>query len=65
MFMKKPSMENLKSNMTMLSVSSFAKNMPFNWKQGMQNSTTRLTEKSEFLIYLEPCNKIQLHTFWR
>lgn len=58
-------MENLKSNMMLLlSVSSFAKNIPFNWKQGMQGPTTELIDKSEFLIYLEPWNKIQLHTLW-
>ena len=56
-------MENLKSNMMLLlSVSSFAKNIPFNWTQGMQDPTTELIDKSEFLIYLEPWNKIQLHT---
>lgn len=42
-------MENLKSNMMMLlSVSSFAKNIPFSWKQGMQDPTTELIDKSEF-----------------
>lgn len=46
----------------LLSVSSFAKNVPFSWKQGMQDPTTELIDKSEFLIYLEPWNKIQLHT---
>lgn len=36
----------------------------FQLETEQKSPTTGLTEESEFLIYLEPCSKIQVHTLW-